>query len=141
MSRKKLRAVACAINQQLNVGVARRPRIAEQFAAERLEVARGFVAEEVERGAQGRAPFLIPTLACARMTTAIARPTPDAVRATPSRAFAFGPGFDLNFKLRLMRGEKRAVVHHLEAARVRFDFERVSERAVAEDEMMPVTLA
>src|SRR5947209_14306214 len=103
MSRKKLRALARAIKQQLVVGVARGPRIAEQFAAERLEVARGFVAQEVERSTQGRAPFLIPALARARMTTAIARPTTDAMRTTPSRALALRAGFDLNLKLLIMR--------------------------------------
>src|SRR5881394_1688339 len=75
------------------------------------------------------------------MAGAIARPATKTVRATPSCAFPLRPSFDLDLVLRLVRREKRAVVRHLEAAPAGLYVERVGEAAVAEFEVVAVTLA
>src|SRR5438105_1274284 len=121
--------------------VARVPRLAQQSAASRLELRREIVSKEVERGAQGCAPALVPSFGRCGMAAAVARPAPQAVRATPSRARGVRPLFDLNFKSRLVLREERAVVRHAKAHALGLGFERVGDAAVAEAEVVTVTLA
>src|SRR2546423_10705771 len=61
--------------------------------------------------------------------------------ATPSRARVVRPPSDLNFKGRLVLREERAVVRHAEARALGLGLERVGDAAVAEAEVVAVTLA
>src|SRR5438270_5492388 len=107
MSAQELFARGRAVCEQLDVIIARVPRLAQQRAARCLELRREVVAEKVERGAKRRAPALVPSFGRAGVAATVARPAPKAVRATPGRARAVRPSFDLNFKGWLVLREER----------------------------------
>ena len=141
VSAKELFARSRAVCEQLDVIVTRAPRLAQQRAARRIELRREVVSEKVESGAKGRPPALVPSFGRACVAAAVARPAPESVRATPSRARAVRPLFNLNFKSRPVLRAERAVVRHAKAHALGLGFERVGDAAVAEAEVVAVTLA
>ena len=77
--------------QQVEVGVAGGPRVAEQLAAEALHQVDAPVAQHVERLAQRRAPRLVPALLAAGLAPAVLLPPADAVGARPGARPAPAP--------------------------------------------------
>src|SRR5207237_6304775 len=130
-----------AVNQKLDVSVARGPGVAEQLAAGLLELLGQAVAQEVERRAQRRAPALVPAFGRARVAAAVARPAPQPVRAAPGRALAARPAPELDFPFRLVPFEELAIVRHPQVPPRRLLFQRVGDAAVAPAEVVAVTLA
>src|SRR5215208_191237 len=99
------------------------------------------VAQEIERAAQRAAPALVPPFLGVRMTTAIAVPAADAVRAAPRSALAAGPRLDLDLHPRRVRLEESSVVRERDASGRRLDGGRMCERELAEAEVVTVALA
>ncbi len=85
---------ATARAEQLDVLVARGPRVAQQVAAGLLELRREVVAQEVEGRAQRRAPALVPAAGGGGVAAAVARPAAQTVRAAPRGALAVRPRLD-----------------------------------------------
>ena len=71
------------IEHQLDIGIARCPRIKEQIPTDCFELAGGIIAQEIECGSERSAPFLVPARLAAGVATTIAYPTTDSVRAAP----------------------------------------------------------
>jgi len=111
MLREELRRRA-ALQQNVNVSIARLPRVLEQLAPEIFKPFGRTVAKIVQSRTQRPTPFLVPRRVTAGMTTAIANPTTDAVRATTRRAFTMGSRLQVNLMLRREAIEKLTVVRY-----------------------------
>src|SRR5438552_6314374 len=74
------------IENDANVVVAARPRIAEILLQPRFEDGSQFIAQPVKRGTKGNSPLLVPRVST-RITSAIAAPTLDAVDTAPGTIF------------------------------------------------------
>ena len=86
-ARKRRDALGRAVEDHVDVVVARRPRVRRAApAAPRLAERRQRVAQRVERLAQRRPPGLVPARVRARVAAAVALPALDAVGAAPGRA-------------------------------------------------------
>ena len=119
-------ALVRAVEDDADIVVARRPRVMHERPHRRLIDGRDGVAQPVEGGAQGAAPFLVPIGAAAGIAAAVAPPALDAVLARPR-----GVLDDLHFMSWREELQKLAVVRQVGEA-VRLDMvERVGERHVA----------
>src|SRR5689334_19900384 len=98
------------VQQHVDVIVSRGPRIAQQFTAAAFKLNGRIVAQKVQCHTQRIAPRLVPTSFTAGVTTAVARPTADAMRTTPRASLALQTVVDLDRKLRRMGVEIFAVV-------------------------------
>src|SRR5439155_19933600 len=98
-------SVRAAVENDVDVFVARLPWIFENLAAFLLETCCGRIAQPVHGLAQRHAPFLVPIWIPAGVAAAVARPALDSVRATPCGTFP-----DLSFVLRRVPLEIFAVV-------------------------------
>ena len=125
-----------AVEHDVDVVVARAPRIAQQRAAAHLEDRDALVAQPVERVAQRRAPLLIPSRAAAGAAAAVALPAPEAVVAAPRGALG-----DLHFVRRRRGGEKLAVVRDARQLLLVDVVERVRQGHVAVAMMVAIRLA
>ena len=129
------------IEHQLDIGVARGPRIKEQVPTDCFELAGRIIAQEIECGSERRAPFLVPAGLAAGVATTIAYPTTDSMRAAPRSAFPVWSLLDLNFELGRILVQKLAVVCQPEALLLRLHFKRMRQTQIAKLEMMAVSLA
>src|SRR5580698_8595739 len=71
--------------EDVDVRVARGPRIFEQQAADRVERDRDLIAQPIERVAQRPARALVPAGMTAAIAAAVLAPARHAVRAAPAR--------------------------------------------------------
>src|SRR6185369_6458137 len=139
MLREELRRRA-ALQQNVNVSIARLPRVLEQPAPEIFKPFGRTVAKIVQSRTQRPTPFLVPRRVTAGMTTAIANPTTDAVRATTRRAFTMRSRLQVNLMLRREAIEKLTVVRYPKVFARSLHVQHVSKAQIAKLEMMPVGL-
>src|SRR5215212_10461571 len=96
---------------------------------------------QIEGRAQRSPPALIPAAGGRRVAAAVARPAPQPVRAAPRRALAVRPRLDENLVFGLALVEELTVVRHAQPEALRLDLQSVCDAAVAEAEVVAVTLA
>ena len=124
------------LEDDVDVVIARPPRVTEELAPVVLETGRDLVAQPVERVAERGAPLLVPAKRRSGAASAVGTPSRDSVRTAPRRVLV-----DLHFVRRGRQLEELSVVRQL-CELVLFDVvERVGERHVALRMMMAVGLA
>ena len=124
-----------AIENHVDVCVARGPHIVEEFRALLLGEWSEGVAQFVESLAQGCAPFLVPSRLAA-VAAAVGTPALDAVRTTPRGVFD-----DFALALRRKLREKAGVVGQLDGLVLLEKAQRISQSHFAVPMMVAVGLA
>ncbi len=127
------RAAYC--EDDVDVGVPRRPGVAQDPRSEALEDADALIAEPVEGLAKGLAPFLVPTGTGAGVAATVALPPAYAVAAAPGRSLD-----DLDLADRVVCSEERPIVRDPRQLALIDVVERVGECHVAVAMMVTVGL-
>src|SRR5204862_4705633 len=130
-----------AAQPDVDVEVPRIPWIAQQFSPKVLEMNRECVSQKIQCGAQWCTPTLVPAGSATRVASTITLPAAHPVCATPGASFAEFAMTDLDFKFGRMVVKKLTIVGHAHSGLGRLDLQRVSQREIAELEMMSVCFA
>ena len=123
-----------AVEDDVDVGVARGPGVGEALAAPGAEEVVELVLERVERLAQRRAPFLVPV--AAHLAAAVGPPALDAVDAAPRAVLV-----DLDLPLGRVQLEELAVVGQPDVGVLRQPLQHVGQGHVAVGMVMAVRFA
>ena len=124
-----------AIENDVDVFIARPPWILENLAAFLLKTWRHLIAQPIQSLAQRHAPFLIPIAMASRVASTIAVPAFDAMRTAPCTAFP-----DFGFTRRAMALQVLAIVGDHSGIVALDLMKRIGERHVALLVMMAVGL-
>src|SRR5437588_555268 len=98
MAVQKLLARMILIEDQIDAVIAGLPGIDKEIAARRFKVLCILIPQKLEGLPQRSAPMLTPSRLSSGVTTAIANPTTDSVRATPGSSFPVRAIVDFNFE-------------------------------------------
>src|SRR6185312_12622229 len=125
-----------ALDDHADIFISRPPDIFEECSGGLLVKGSDRVPQPIERGAQGRAPVLVPSGIASAIAPAVFTPATHAVRATPGAVL-----YDLRLMLRRMFFEILAIVRQPCDALLLDELQCIGQRHVAVAMMMSVTLA